>query len=67
MSDTGPLFEGSDYYMEGPYMVFTAEFLRRRGYCCEAGCRHCPWGFDPNKRTDGPASSTDPDNDRHED
>jgi hypothetical protein len=24
--------------------VFTARFLRDRGYCCESGCRHCPYG-----------------------
>lgn len=23
--------------------VFTADYLRRRGYCCGSGCRHCPW------------------------
>lgn len=23
--------------------VFTAEFLARRGWCCESGCRHCPF------------------------
>ena len=23
--------------------VFTARFLEERGYCCEHGCRHCPW------------------------
>ena len=23
--------------------VFTADFLRRRGYCCTNGCRHCPY------------------------
>ncbi len=23
--------------------VFTADFLRRRGYCCDNGCRHCPY------------------------
>ena len=23
--------------------VFTAEFLASRGYCCESGCRHCPY------------------------
>jgi len=21
-----------------------------RGYCCKAGCRYCPWGFDPVAR-----------------
>ena len=26
--------------------VFTSDYLRRRGYCCGSGCRHCPW--DPN-------------------
>ena len=35
--------EGEDYYLEGAAMVFTARFLRRRGYCCESGCRHCPF------------------------
>jgi hypothetical protein len=24
-------------------MVFTASYLRRRGYCCDSGCRHCPY------------------------
>lgn len=23
--------------------VLTAEFLLKRGYCCETGCRHCPF------------------------
>ncbi len=23
--------------------VFTAEALRRRGWCCGSGCRHCPY------------------------
>jgi hypothetical protein len=41
------LLLGRDYYLEGTKMVFTADFLRRRGYCCESGCRHCPYGFGP--------------------
>ena len=41
------LAQGRDYYLEGTKMVFTADFLRRRGYCCESGCRHCPYGFGP--------------------
>lgn len=32
-----------DWYMEGPYMVFTAHYLLRRGYCCNSDCRHCPY------------------------
>jgi hypothetical protein len=39
------LVEGTDYYMEDGFMVFTAIYLNRRGYCCESGCRHCPYGF----------------------
>ena len=43
------LVAGEDYYSEGATIVFTARFLLRRGYCCESGCRHCPYG-DLNER-----------------
>ena len=33
-----------DYYYDGPYMVFTAAYLLKRGFCCGSGCRHCPYG-----------------------
>jgi len=23
--------------------VFTSDFLARRSYCCDSGCRHCPF------------------------
>jgi len=39
-----PLKEGVDYYLEDGYWVFTEKFLRKRGYCCSSGCRHCPYG-----------------------
>ena len=26
--------------------VFTAAFLADRGWCCESGCRHCPFVTD---------------------
>ena len=42
--------EGSDYYMEDGFVVFTAIYLNRRGYCCESGCRHCPYGFVPDAK-----------------
>lgn len=32
-----------DFYMEGPYLIFTAAFHRKRGFCCHSGCRHCPF------------------------
>ena len=37
------LREGEDYYVERGRYVFTAAYLRRRGYCCASGCRHCPY------------------------
>jgi hypothetical protein len=35
--------EGEDFYWEGPYMVFTATWHLKRGYCCGSACRHCPY------------------------
>jgi hypothetical protein len=32
-----------DFYYEGPYMVFTAAYHLKRGFCCHSGCRHCPY------------------------
>jgi hypothetical protein len=46
------LVEGEDFYWEGAVMVFTARFLLRRGYCCENGCRHCPYDFKKEERGD---------------
>jgi iron complex transport system substrate-binding protein len=39
----GMLEEDKDYYLERGSMVFTATYLKRRGYCCGNGCRHCPY------------------------
>jgi hypothetical protein len=44
LKERGPLVEGVDFYREGGYVVFTAAYHLRRGYCCESGCRHCPFG-----------------------
>jgi len=42
--------EQDDYYLtpEG-YKVFTEKYLLKRGYCCQNGCRHCPYGFNKDK------------------
>ena len=40
-----PLILDVDYYLEEGSWVLTAHFLAKRGYCCESGCRHCPYGF----------------------
>ena len=39
--------EGSDYYFnEDGLLVFTAKYLRKRGYCCKNNCKHCPYNKD---------------------
>ncbi|HEY5825107.1 MAG TPA: DUF5522 domain-containing protein [Cyclobacteriaceae bacterium] len=38
-----------DYYEENGLIVFTRSYHLRRGYCCQSGCRHCPYGFKKNK------------------
>ena len=41
-----PLIAGVDYYPdEQGRWVFTEKYHRDRGYCCQSGCRHCPYGF----------------------
>lgn len=50
---TERLVEGEDYYFENGLMVLTELFLLKRGYCCENGCRHCPYGFVSGKREQG--------------
>ncbi|HEV2325913.1 MAG TPA: DUF5522 domain-containing protein [Terracidiphilus sp.] len=48
-----------DYYMEGPYMVFTAAYHLKRGYCCGSGCRHCPYREDiANRKKAGSAEES---------
>jgi len=44
-----PLVEGEDYYVENGLYVFTAYYLKRRGYCCDQGCRHCPYPKETEK------------------
>lgn len=44
-----PLEEDEDSYFDGPYLVFTAAYHLKRGYCCQSGCRHCPYVYDKNK------------------
>jgi hypothetical protein len=39
-----PELAPEDFYMDGPYLVFTAAYHLKRGYCCNSGCRHCPYG-----------------------
>ena len=42
--------EGVDYYIdERGLWVFTEAYHLKRGYCCESGCKHCPYGFKKDK------------------
>ncbi|UOF02706.1 DUF5522 domain-containing protein [Bdellovibrio reynosensis] len=42
---------GSDTYIDPltGYQVFTEVFHKNRGYCCNSGCRHCPYKNSVNK------------------
>ncbi|HCH64027.1 MAG: hypothetical protein CL927_02690 [Deltaproteobacteria bacterium] len=39
------------------FFVMTAYYLRSRGYCCGAGCRHCPFPRDVQTAAGRPASA----------
>lgn len=43
------LVENEDYYLDHGLMVLTARYHVRRGYCCEQGCRHCPYADIPTQ------------------
>jgi len=46
---------GVDYYFnEDGFMVFTAHYHIKRGYCCKNKCKHCPWGFGRPKLKNSP-------------
>jgi hypothetical protein len=54
LNDTGfskkPNLEPDEYYYsEEGYIIFTEKYLLKRGYCCQNGCKHCPYGF--NKKS----------------
>ena len=44
--------EDGDYYLtaEG-YRCFTPQYHLKRGYCCESGCKHCPYGYNTRTNT----------------
>jgi hypothetical protein len=35
--------DNKDYYFENGFLIFTEAYHLKRGYCCDSGCRHCPW------------------------
>lgn len=42
---TAQLAREDEFYFENGRMVFTRDYLLRRGYCCGNQCRHCPYGI----------------------
>jgi len=41
------LVENVHYYInEKGLVVFTKQFLIKRGYCCGNGCLHCPYNYE---------------------
>ena len=41
-----PLIAGGDYYLdEQGRWGFSEKYLCDRDFCCQSGCRHCPYGF----------------------
>ncbi|MDB2493297.1 MAG: DUF5522 domain-containing protein [Flavobacteriaceae bacterium] len=44
-----PIEEGDYYLTSEGYRCFTTQYHLKRGYCCESGCKHCPYGY--NMRT----------------
>ncbi len=44
---------GDYYYSEEGYIVFTEQYHIKRGYCCQSGCSHCPFGFNDQKGKGG--------------
>lgn len=40
------LFDDDETYLnQDGLVVFTAEYLLKRGYCCGNGCLHCPYDY----------------------
>lgn len=35
--------EPNDFYFENGNFVLTEHYLKKRGFCCKNGCRHCPY------------------------
>ena len=33
------------YFNDSGLVVFTAEYLLNRGYCCGNGCKNCPFDY----------------------
>ena len=41
-ANTGEL-AAEDFYFDAGLLVFTSAYHLKRGFCCDSGCRHCPY------------------------
>lgn len=57
-SRTETFVEGLDFYFEDGLMVLTRRYLLNRGYCCESGCRHCPFTDEDRAKAQSKNSSS---------
>jgi|GEM_PF-3234606 len=47
-----PKLDPEDFYKtEDGFIVFTEKYHLKRGHCCQSGCKHCPYGFNPRTGT----------------
>ena len=53
-------FDKEDYYLspEG-FVVFTEAYHLKRGYCCQSGCKHCPWRNKEEEKKENKPSDKD--------
>ena len=47
------------YYAPEGFLVFTERYHLKRGYCCQSGCKHCPYGFDQRTGKTGKKNNED--------
>lgn len=54
MQRKSELEEGIDFYWEEKdgikYRVFTSYYLKKRGFCCNNQCKHCPYKTEENEQ-----------------
>lgn len=41
------------YFNKNGLLVFTEKYLLERGYCCENGCKHCPYHIKQDSKEAG--------------
>ena len=54
--------QGANGYIDPStgFFVLTALYLQRRGHCCGAGCRHCPYPIEEQRAAGRPGSKEKP-------